>query len=75
MKDQETVKKMEQRQPYSRHPEWFKLEMFKIYYDHGENRKLTLLEYEKDLSCLGDRLRKYASQKKHYLCTSKRVKI
>jgi transposase-like protein len=55
---------MELRQPYSRHPEWFKLEVVKFYYDHAEDRKLTLREYEIDHSCLRDWLRKYGSREK-----------
>ena len=39
-------------------------QVVKFYYDHGEDRKLTLQEYEIDHSCLRDWLRKYASREK-----------
>ena len=55
---------MEQRQPYTRYPDWFKLEVVKYYYDHGGDRKLTLREYKIDHSCLRDWLRKYVSREK-----------
>lgn len=38
--------------------------MVKFYYDHVENRKLTLQKYEIDHSCLKDWLRKYGSREK-----------
>lgn len=40
------------------------MEVVKFYYDHGEDRKLTLREYGIDHSCLRDWLHKYVSREK-----------
>lgn len=52
------------RTPYQRYEESYKLEVVKFYYDHGENRKATLANFEIDHSCLRDWLRRYPNHDK-----------
>lgn len=62
---------MEERRPYGRYPESFKLEVVNFYYDHQCNRKATLEEYGIDHSCLRDWLRKYENREKALSLQSK----
>ena len=53
-----------ERKPYQRYEESYKLKVLHFYYEHEENRKLTLEEFGIDHSCLRDWLLRYPQKEK-----------